>query len=174
MAYKKAKPVIEEPVFKSEDIFNDTPKRGPGRPLGSKTSPDAAGANCYAPTDKDIEDVCVMVANEVPQNIMASMLDISVSTLRKYFKTELALGKIMANARIAISLYAKAKNGDVRALQFWLKNKDKWVETNSVELTGKDGADLMNPTERTQRLANLLMSNPEVAKQFKKDKPLTN
>ncbi len=153
-------------VIKAEDVFSKIDvKRGPGRPSG-KTS------KGFSPTEQDVEDVCVMVANGTPQNIMATMIGVTVTELKKHFKKELALGKIMANARITLALYDKAKNGDVRALQFWLKNKDKWVDVSAVALTDKDGADLMNPTERTQRLANLLMANPDVAKKFgKKDKP---
>ncbi len=66
-------------------------------------------------------------------------------TLRKYFRDELDTGEIIANAKVAESLYKYATQGNgsssVTAAIFWLKTRARWKETpQTVELTGKDGA----------------------------------
>ena len=71
---------------------------------------------------------------------IALVLDISHDTLTKYYKKELELGRIEANAAIAGTLYEKAKQGDTSSMIFWLKTRAQWSEKNSTELTGEGGA----------------------------------
>ncbi len=50
----------------------------------------------------------------------------SPKTLRKYFREELDLGQVDANATIAGALFKKAKDGNTDAQKFWLMNRAGW------------------------------------------------
>ena len=71
---------------------------------------------------------------------IALVLGISHDTLTKYYKKELELGRIEANAAIAGTLFEKAKQGDTSSMIFWLKTRAQWSEKNTTELTGEGGA----------------------------------
>ena len=71
---------------------------------------------------------------------IALVLGISHDTLTKYYKQELELGRIEANAAIAGTLFEKAKQGDTSSMIFWLKTRAQWSEKNTTELTGEGGA----------------------------------
>jgi len=68
------------------------------------------------------------------------VLGVSSDTLTKYYKDELELGRIEANAAVAGTLYEKAKQGDTSSMIFWLKTRAQWSEKNTTELTGEGGA----------------------------------
>ena len=71
---------------------------------------------------------------------IALVLGVSSDTLTKYYKDELELGRIEANAAVAGTLYEKAKQGDTSSMIFWLKTRAQWSEKNTTELTGEGGA----------------------------------
>lgn len=60
---------------------------------------------------------------------LSKYFEVSVSTLNLWklehpkFSESIKSGKEKADAQIANSLYQKAKKGDVRACEFWLKNR---------------------------------------------------
>ena len=90
----------------------------------------------HSPTDETrvlVRDYLAMGARDED---IALKLGISEPTLNKYYKTELSLGKIEANATIAKTLYKKAKNGDTTAMIFWLKTRAGWREIQKMELSG--------------------------------------
>jgi hypothetical protein len=68
----------------------------------------------------------------VPDADIATVLGIDLATLRRHHHGELATGQIVANARVAESLFRKAI-GDgpqsVAAAMFWLKARAGWRET---------------------------------------------
>ena len=70
---------------------------------------------------------------------IAGKIEISSDTLAKYYKKELADGRIDANAQIAKGLFEQAKNGNTSAAIFWLKTRAGWKETQVTELTGENG-----------------------------------
>jgi len=74
---------------------------------------------------------------------IALRLKISADTLTKYYQEQLDEGRIDANSAIAGTLFQQAKNGNTAAAIFWLKTRARWKETNSHEVTGANGAALL-------------------------------
>ena len=75
----------------------------------------------------------------------------------------------MATTRMARTVFLKGAGGDLNAAKFWLKAKAGWKETDGMEVTGKDGADL-SPIDRSQRLAIIFQSHPEMLNKILKNK----
>lgn len=100
----------------------------------------------HEPTDELREQVQTYAGYGTPHADIALALGMGKTTLEKYYKQELKLGSIKANALVAQSLFAmtQAKNdpGRIAATIFWMKVRCGWKTTNKVELTGKDGAPL--------------------------------
>lgn len=71
---------------------------------------------------------------------IATLINVSVDTLTKYYKKQLDRGRIEANAAVAGTMYSKAMTGDVGAMMFWLKTQAQWSEKNTTELTGEGGS----------------------------------
>jgi len=69
---------------------------------------------------------------------IATKLEISHDTLTRYYRRELDLGRIDANAAIANTLYNQAKNGNTVACMFWLKTRAQWRETSHLDITSDD------------------------------------
>ena len=68
-----------------------------------------------------------LAAVGVPQEQIALKIGIrSPKTLRKYYRAELDMGSIDANASVAGALYNKAIGGDTFAQKFWLENRAGW------------------------------------------------
>ena len=129
------------------------PKRSKGgRPKGSKA------VNKFEPTDQQRHLVVMMSANGVKQSEQARALNCGEKTLAKYFKEELAFGKMKATAHVSGALYKNALEGNVQAQIFWLKAQAGWREAARLEITGANGKELLTDTEREQRLASILSS----------------
>ena len=129
------------------------PKRSKGgRPKGSKA------VNKFEPTDQQRHLVVMMSANGVKQPEQARALNCGEKTLAKYFKEELAFGKMKATAHVSGALYKNALEGNVQAQIFWLKAQAGWREADRLEITGANGKELLTDTEREQRLASILSS----------------
>ena len=79
----------------------------------------------------------------LPHEQIAILVGIDDKTLRKYYRTELDLGKAKANGQIAKTLFSKATSGDTTALIWWTKTQMRWAETVKQEITGADGQDLV-------------------------------
>ena len=75
----------------------------------------------------------------LPHDQIGALLGISDKTLRKYYETELALGKATASASIAKTLYNKAMKGDTTAMIWWTKAQMAWGETNTMKISNPDG-----------------------------------
>ena len=85
----------------------------------------------YEATPLDRRQVEAMAGYGIPQPAIARVLGISVDTLQKYFRDELDVGAIKANAKVAESLFKKATSdslGSVTAAIFWLKVRCGWKE----------------------------------------------
>jgi hypothetical protein len=79
----------------------------------------------------------------LPHESIAVLIGIDDKTLRKYYRTELDLGKAKANGQIAKTLFGKATGGDTTALIWWTKTQMRWAETVKQEITGAEGQDLV-------------------------------
>lgn len=112
--------------------MTDEAKRPRGRPK-------------FEPTAEQRQNVENLAALGVPHDCIVEFVrdadgrPVSLPTLTKHFKTELKMGRVKANLKIAQRLYAKADAGDAASIFFWMKTRAGWRETNRVEVTGVDG-----------------------------------
>lgn len=87
----------------------------------------------HKPTTKHREQVQMLATIGTPHETIAKVLEINRETLTKYYRNELDLSKAKADARVALSLYQNAINGNVAAQIFWCKTRLGWKETQVVE-----------------------------------------
>ena len=78
----------------------------------------------------------------LPHEQIGALIGISDKTLRKYYATELAVGKAKASAKIAQTLFNKAIKGDTTAGIWWTKAQMGWGETNTTKLANADGSNI--------------------------------
>lgn len=90
----------------------------------------------YAPTDEQRRIVKAMAGYGVPQDDIAIVVRCSAPTLRRYFREELDVAAIEANARVAQTLFQQASTpGNIAATIFWLKARAGWREKRPDEAT---------------------------------------
>jgi hypothetical protein len=97
----------------------------------------------HKPTDESRRMVESTSGLGLPHEQIAILVGIDDKTLRKYYRTELDLGKAKANGQIAKTLFSKATSGDTTALIWWTKTQMRWAETVKQEISGADGQDLV-------------------------------
>ncbi len=99
-----------------------------------------AGRKPFVPTDEQRRLVVAMAGYGVPHDGIALVVRCSPPTLRKWFRHELDVATIEANARVAQTLYQQAtKPGNIAATIFWLKARAGWREKHAVEVSGPGG-----------------------------------
>ena len=103
----------------------------------------------HLPTDESKRMVESTSGLGLPHEQIAILVGIDDKTLRKYYRTELDMGKAKANGQIAKTLFSKATGGDTTALIWWTKTQLKWAETQKHEVTGQDGAPLVSGIQVT-------------------------
>ena len=111
----------------------------PGRSNLTMAKTTSRGRPPYVPDARDRGLVEVLVASGLAQDQIATALEISVRTLRKYYKRELTVGTIKANAAVAQALFNQAKNGNVKAQMFWLSCRAGWKPAKITEHQGEGG-----------------------------------
>jgi DNA-binding CsgD family transcriptional regulator len=74
----------------------------------------------------------------LPQDQIAVLLDISESTLKKYYAPELKRGTIKGNAKIAGWAFASAQSGNVTMQIFLAKVRLGWKETEDKATETKE------------------------------------
>ena len=98
------------------------------------------------PTEEQRRLVRAMSGFGIPQEQIATHLEVDAKTLRKHFRAELDRGMTEANVKVAQSLFTMATSGkNVAAAIFWMKARAGWREKQSVELAGPDGQPLAAP-----------------------------
>jgi hypothetical protein len=94
----------------------------------------------------------------VPQEDIATFLDIDAKTLRKHFRAELDRGSIEATSKVAQSLFRMATEGNnVAAAIFWMKARAGWSERQKVEhglAPGLGGFSVISGVERADDLTD--------------------
>jgi predicted transcriptional regulator len=90
----------------------------------------------HIPTDQTRAEVSALKSFGNKDEDIASYLGICADTLVKYYKQELSVAAIKANAVIAKRLYQTAKEGDVKAMMFWLKTRARWREKDPEDNEG--------------------------------------
>lgn len=97
------------------------------------------GRKPFTPTDEQRRLVKAMAGYGVPHDDIALVVKCSPPTLRKWFRQELDVATIEANARVAQTLYQQATTpGNIAATIFWLKARAGWREKQQLEVTGKN------------------------------------
>ena len=69
--------------------------------------------------------------------MIASVLQVDVKTLYKYYRRELDTARDLANAQVGGALFNKALSGDTTAQIFWMKTRARWKEEKADELEVK-------------------------------------
>ncbi len=118
----------------------------------------ARGRPKYEPTEKDRKQVKALVGYGVKHEDIAKVIynpatgeGISKQTLHNYYKKELGEGSVIANGKVAQSLYNKALGGgqgSTAAAIFWLKARAGWSETYKHEVATGTGV-LVVPATKT-------------------------
>ncbi|MGX9964770.1 hypothetical protein ACVFYP_15685 [Roseomonas sp. F4] len=88
----------------------------------------------FAPTDEQRRLVRAMAGYGVPHEDIARVVRCSAPTLRRYFRDDLDVAVIEANARVAQTLFQQASTpGNIAATIFWLKARAGWREKRPDE-----------------------------------------
>lgn len=82
----------------------------------------------FQPTEEQRRQVKALAAYGNKQEEIATLMGISMRTLRKYFRQELDRGIVEANTKVSQSLFKLACDGNVTAMIFWLKCRGNWRE----------------------------------------------
>ena len=96
----------------------------------------------HVPNDKTKAQAQQAAGLGLPHEQIGALLGISDKTLRKYYETELAIGKATASAQVAKSLFNKAINGDTTSAIWWTKAQMGWSEKNTTVFSNPDGSAL--------------------------------
>lgn len=105
------------------------------------------GRKAYEPDEKTAEQAEKLAAIGIPQDQIAIILDISESTLKKYYSTELTKGKCKGNVKVATCAFRLMERGNPAMTIFLAKVRLGWRET------GDDA-----PKETEEKTINLVFS----------------
>lgn len=109
----------------------------------------------HEPTDETCARVESLAAAGIRNEDIALYLGITRPTLNKYYKEELKIGNIKANAAVAQTLYRQAIEGNTTAAIFWLKTRAGWRETQKLEMS----ADVKTELSGKITLADLMLED---------------
>ncbi|MFT8247346.1 hypothetical protein [Roseomonas sp. BN140053] len=102
----------------------------------------------FQPTEEQRKTVRAMSGYGVPQDDIATLLEIDPKTLRRHFRRELDRGSIEATAKVGQSLFRMAtEGGSVAAAIFWMKARAGWREKQVVEVTARQSIEEMTDAE---------------------------
>lgn len=99
-----------------------------------------SGRPPHEPTEKSRAKVKALAAYGTPHEQIARALDIHRETLTKYYRDELDLGVIEANAKVAETLFNQAvRDGNTTAAIWWTKSRMGWKERQEIAHTDAEG-----------------------------------
>ena len=90
----------------------------------------------------------------IPQEDIATFLEIDLKTLYKYYRRELDTAVTEVNSRVAGTLFQQIQAGSTAGAIFWLKvrGKGQWSEKNaSLSVDTKDGKTVINVNTGVER-----------------------
>jgi len=67
--------------------------------------------------------------------VLAKCMGITMATLTKYYKVDLAVGAAECTALVAGKLMEKIRNGDTTSIIFYLRTRGRWAPKNELEIT---------------------------------------
>lgn len=111
----------------SDEIEQPPPKRRGGRPR-------------YRPSENDRRQVRTLTGMGLTHDEISHVIGIAAPTLRKYFRHELDVGQIEANAQVAASLFRQATHAtkpNAIVGIFWMKARGGWRDHDSAGQLGK-------------------------------------
>jgi predicted ArsR family transcriptional regulator len=107
----------------------------------------------FKPTEEQRRTVRAMSGYGVPQDDIATLLEIDPKTLRKHFRRELERGSIEATAKVGQSLFHMATEGNsVAAAIFWMKARAGWREKHELMVPART-AEQMTDEELMEEIA---------------------
>jgi hypothetical protein len=91
----------------------------------------------HDPTPEMLKEVEGLSAMGVRRADIAGYMEISETTLRKYYGKELDNGALKANFKVAQTLYNQAvTDKNVTAMIFWLKSRAGWIDRTDHRISG--------------------------------------
>jgi hypothetical protein len=129
---------------------SDTPREG----LKEKTSAPKRGKPKYQPTPADqarVQNLAALGATHADIAMCIGTKGIDEKTLRKHFRRELDTSLMEVKALAMSKLVASIKNGDSRAICFFLKSRCGWRETQALshQMLDENGMPANNRLEIT-------------------------
>lgn len=101
------------------------------------------GNPAHQPTDQSRATVKAMSGFGIPQEQIATVLDIDSKTLRLHYRRELDTGVVEANSQIAKTLWNQGvREGNTAALIWWTKSRMGWKERQEIAHTDAEGKSL--------------------------------
>lgn len=101
----------------------------------------------YRPTEEEKRQVNALVGFGLTIPQIATVLGKGEATIKRHFKSELRSGKLVANAKVAQSLFKVATEGkgspQVTAAIFWLKTQGRWSTLERVHVSGLPQTDAL-------------------------------
>jgi hypothetical protein len=112
------------------------------------------------PASKEI--VRVLAASGAPHEFIASEIKLTLDDLLHYYETDIELGPVEANARVAQTFFHMATSGEYPQMTLaWMKMKAGWADTPATH--EEPTADIQAAKDK---LASLLKTRPDVLKQL--------
>lgn len=102
----------------------------------------SAGRPRYQPTEESRRMVETLAGYGVPQTEIARVIGTSVDMITEHYYDDYLNGRARAHATIAKFLFTQAQKNLTAAI-FWAKAQMQWKDHQHVELTGKDGKDII-------------------------------
>lgn len=119
------------------------------------------GRPAHTPTARTREQVALLVTVGVSAEIIAGVIGINVSTLRKHYADELRTGRATMAARVAGALLTSAMRGNVRAQTFFLATRAGWnAATTRAELDAET-VEIATGKPRVEEVADGVELDPE-------------
>lgn len=88
----------------------------------------------HEPTPEQRKLVSALTSFGITQQDICTQIEINLKTLRKHYRAELTKSIVMANAKVAESLFKMAtQKGNVAAAIFWAKTRMGWRETIEID-----------------------------------------
>jgi hypothetical protein len=96
-----------------------------------------AGRPRHRPTDEQRRQATLLSGYGIPQEQIATMLQLDPKTLRKFYRRELDVGAIQANAAVAQSLFQMATRDKIPAAAiWWTKARMGWKSDQDLTING--------------------------------------
>jgi hypothetical protein len=111
----------------------------------------------FKPSPEQAREVSVMAALGLDAKDIALVLNIEEKLLKTYYVRELKVSHNLANAMVARQALNMALSGRFPDMtKFWLKTQAKWVEKQSIDISGtlQHNHDLVTAKDRLKQMIN--------------------